>query len=37
MEEFKFLVGELGIVDYWRERGWPKRCQPLEDLDFECI
>ena len=36
MEEFKFLVGELGIVDYWRQRGWPTRCRPLEDLDFEC-
>lgn len=36
MEEFKFLVEQLGIVDYWRERGWPERCRPLEGLDFEC-
>ena len=35
-EEFKFLVEELGLADYWRDRGWPDRCQPLEGRDFEC-
>ena len=35
-DEFKFLVEELGIADYWRERGWPDRCQPLEGRDFQC-
>lgn len=35
-DEFKFLVEELGLADYWRDRGWPDRCQPLEGRDFEC-
>ncbi len=34
--EFKYLMEEEGIVDYWRERGWPERCRPLEGDDFEC-
>jgi TolB-like protein/DNA-binding SARP family transcriptional activator len=25
-----------GFVDYWREQGWPPRCRPLGDTDFEC-
>ncbi len=35
-DEFKFLVEELGLVDYWRDRGWPDRCKPLEGGDFVC-
>jgi len=35
-EQFKFLVEQTGILDYWRERGWPDRCRPLEGDDFEC-
>ncbi|MEM7227076.1 MAG: hypothetical protein AAF495_29180 [Pseudomonadota bacterium] len=35
-EAFKFLMEEQGIVDYWRERGWPERCRPLDGDDFEC-
>ena len=34
-EEFRFLVEEEGIADYWRERGWPDRCRPVDD-SFEC-
>ena len=35
-DEFKFLVEELGLADYWRERGWPDHCEPLEGRDFVC-
>ncbi len=27
---------QMGMVDVWRERGWPDRCRPLGDNDFEC-
>jgi TolB-like protein/Flp pilus assembly protein TadD len=35
-EAFKALVRELGLVDWWRERGWPTRCRPVEPENFEC-
>jgi len=35
-ERFKALVLAAGLVDYWRERGWPKVCWPVGDFDFEC-
>ena len=35
-EEFQQLIGDVGLVEYWRERGWPERCQPLEGSQFEC-
>ena len=25
------LVTELGLLDYWRENGWPDACQPASD------
>jgi TolB-like protein/Flp pilus assembly protein TadD len=28
---FADLVTELGLVDYWREYGWPDACQPVGD------
>jgi len=28
---FAALVNELGMVDYWREYGWPDVCQPAGD------
>jgi len=28
---FAALVTELGMVDYWREYGWPDVCQPAGD------
>jgi TolB-like protein len=34
--EFKQLAADLGIVDYWRERGFPAQCRPLGETDFEC-
>jgi TolB-like protein/lipoprotein NlpI len=33
---FKALVRELGLVDYWREYGWPPICQPTQGDDFAC-
>lgn len=35
-ERFKTLMREFGLVDYWRERGWPDLCQPAGDDDFVC-
>jgi len=26
----------MGMVDYWRARGWPKFCQPVGADDFTC-
>ena len=34
--DFKKLVRDLGLVDYWREFGWPELCHPVGDDDFEC-
>ena len=35
--EFKDLVRELGLVDYWRTSGnWGDFCRPVGDDDFEC-
>ncbi len=28
---FAEVVTELGLVDYWREHGWPDACQPAGD------
>jgi tetratricopeptide (TPR) repeat protein len=36
MERFKAVVREAGLVDYWRERGWPAFCRPIGADDFEC-
>jgi hypothetical protein len=34
--QFKRLVRNLGIYDFWLERGFPSQCRPLGDDDFEC-
>ena len=33
---FQALVRKLGLVDYWRVRGWPEFCHPTTGDDFEC-
>lgn len=35
-ERFKKLVRDLGMVDYWRARGWPQWCHPTSPNDFAC-
>lgn len=33
---FKELLKEIGLVDYWKEYGWPDLCRPLDNGNFEC-
>jgi TolB-like protein/DNA-binding winged helix-turn-helix (wHTH) protein len=33
---FKSLIGKLGLIDYWRAKGWPRFCHPLGADDFAC-
>jgi TolB-like protein len=33
---FKQLVRDMGLVDYWRQAGWPDRCHPTTGDDFKC-
>jgi TolB-like protein len=35
-QRFKDIVRKLGLVDYWRAKGWPPQCHPTTDDDFEC-
>jgi len=35
-ERFKSLMRDAGIVDYWRQRGWPDLCRPTGTDDFVC-
>ena len=35
-ERFKALMRNAGMVDYWRQRGWPAFCQPIGATDFKC-
>jgi TolB-like protein/tetratricopeptide (TPR) repeat protein len=32
----KAMVVRFGLPAYWREKGWPARCRPLSETDFEC-
>jgi TolB-like protein/Tfp pilus assembly protein PilF len=36
LPEFKDLVTELNLVEYWRAYGWAGACEPLGDNDFTC-
>lgn len=35
--EFKELVRQIGLVDYWRTHGWADKCSPAGGDDFECV
>ena len=35
-ERFKAYVRKVGLVDYWRVRGWPDLCRPMGADDFVC-
>ena len=34
--EFKALVQDLGLVEYWRAYGWADRCRPVDNVNFDC-
>jgi len=33
---FKAFVKKIGLVDYWKEYGWPDLCRQTDGGDFEC-
>jgi adenylate cyclase len=35
-ERFKKVARDLGLVEYWRARGWPAQCRPAGADDFAC-
>jgi TolB-like protein/Tfp pilus assembly protein PilF len=35
-ERFKVLVRRMGLVDYWRAKGWPQFCHPTTGDNFVC-
>jgi TolB-like protein len=35
--DFKPLMRKIGLVDYWRAKGWADKCRPLDGDDFECV
>jgi hypothetical protein len=35
-DRFKTVVRDLGLVDYWRARGWPAQCHATRAGDFAC-
>lgn len=37
LPEFKVLVSEINLLDYWRVHGWSSHCRPLGEADFECF
>ena len=36
LPRFKEFVIEIGLVDYWKQYGWPDLCHPVGDDDFVC-
>jgi TolB-like protein len=36
LPRFKEFARSAGLVDYWREYGWPDMCRPFGENDFEC-
>ncbi len=35
-ERFKKVAVDLGLVEYWRARGWPAQCHATDGNDFAC-
>ena len=35
-DRFKKVARDLGLVDYWRARGWPAACRAVGAEDFAC-
>lgn len=36
LPRFKEFVRQIGLVDYWKQYGWPDMCRPFGENDFEC-
>jgi TolB-like protein len=36
LPRFKQFVQQIGLVDYWKQYGWPDVCRPFGENDFEC-
>jgi adenylate cyclase len=34
--QFKHVIRETGVLDYWRKAGYPEQCHPVEPDDFRC-
>jgi tetratricopeptide (TPR) repeat protein len=34
--QFKTIIRQLGVFDYWQARGFPPQCKPIGEDDFEC-
>ena len=37
LPDFAALMTEIGLPPYWREFGWPDRCRPVGQEEFECF
>jgi TolB-like protein len=33
---FRQALGDMGLLDFYRQFGWPDQCRPLGDEDFVC-
>lgn len=36
LPDFKVLMTDLNLVEYWRAYGWAEACEPLDAEDFAC-
>ncbi|MEM7503212.1 MAG: winged helix-turn-helix domain-containing protein [Pseudomonadota bacterium] len=36
LPEFRQLMSDLNLVEYWRAYGWPDACKPVDSEDFAC-
>lgn len=36
-KRFHTWAREIGLVDFWDSKGWPNRCQPVSNGEFECV
>ena len=34
--EFRQMMMDTGYLRYWREKGFPPQCEPVDDNDFHC-
>jgi len=34
--QFKTIIRETGVYEYWQSKGFPPHCKPIGDDDFEC-